>query len=107
LPDGRAILYGYDATGNLTSLTPPGRLPHVFHYTSVDQTAEYIPPDVGAGTNNTVYTYNLDQDLTDIARPDGQVLHFNYDGAGRLSTLSLHRPVRPWRATPTMLRPEN
>ena len=43
LPDGREITFGYDAEGNLTSLTPPGRFAHVFHYTLVDQIADYVP----------------------------------------------------------------
>ncbi|MBK1722057.1 hypothetical protein CKO23_07295 [Thiocystis violacea] len=89
LPDGREILYRYDAKGNLASLTPPGQPAHVFRYTSVDQTEEYIPPDVGAGTNSTVYTYDLDKNLTSVARPDGQTLTIDYDAAGRLSSLEL------------------
>ena len=88
LPDGRVIDNAYDAKGNLISLTPPGRLGHLFHYTSIDQTAEYEPPLV-AGTGNTVYDYDLDQALTKITRPDGQILNFVYDSAGRLSTLTL------------------
>jgi YD repeat-containing protein len=55
----------------------------------LDQTAEYIPPDVGAGATRTVYTYNLDKDLTSITRPDGQVFSVDYDNAGRLSELRL------------------
>jgi YD repeat-containing protein len=88
LPDDRKILYGYDAKGNLISLTPPGRPAHVFAYTPVDQTAEYIPP-AGTGTGSTLYTYNLDKQLTHISRPDGQVLDFGYDSAGQLSTLKI------------------
>ena len=88
LPDGREVLYGYDAKSNLISLTPPGRPAHVFAYTPVDQTAKYIPPAV-AGTGSTLYTYDLDKQLTRISRPDGQVLDFGYDSAGRLSTLTI------------------
>ncbi|MBK1642895.1 hypothetical protein CKO12_13660 [Chromatium okenii] len=89
LPDGRELRYAYDDNGNLTSLTPPGQLPHLFTYTKTDQTAEYSPPEIGAGTNSTVYTYNLDKDLTKITRPDGQLLRFTYDTAGRLSQQTL------------------
>jgi RHS repeat-associated protein len=89
LPDGRDILYAYDANGNLASLTPPGRPAHEFRYTNVDLTAEYLPPDVGAGTNSTVYEYNLDKDLTRILRPDGHAIAFTYDGAGRLAKQTL------------------
>src|SRR2546430_2658217 len=88
LPDGRDILYGYDANGNLTSLTPPGRPAHMFAYTPVDLQGEYTPPGV-AGSASTVYTYNLDKELTRITRPDGQILDFAYDSAGRLSGLTI------------------
>jgi RHS repeat-associated protein len=89
LPDGRSISYSYDANGNLTALMPPGRPAHVFKYTSADLTGEYVPPDVGAGANSTVYTYDLDKALTRISRPDGQTVDFSYDSAGRLAKLSI------------------
>ncbi|MEO0248722.1 MAG: hypothetical protein ABIN58_04095, partial [candidate division WOR-3 bacterium] len=53
LPDLNEILFSYDANGNLTSITPPGRPRHAFNYTGLDLQAEYIPPDIGVGTNST------------------------------------------------------
>ena len=88
-PDGRAVLFDYDAKGNLTALTPPGRPEHAFGYTPVDLTAEYIPPDVAAGTNSTQYSYNLDKQLTRVLRPDGESVDLAYDTAGRLATLTV------------------
>lgn len=88
LPDERVIVYGYDTNGNLTSLAPPGRPAHVFQYDKVNQTSAYEPPAV-AGTGNTLYTYNLDKDLSKITRPDGQTIGFDYDTGGRLQTLTL------------------
>lgn len=89
LPDNRSVNYTYDAKGNLVSLTPPGRPAHMFKYTQVDQTSDYEPPDVGAGSGNTLYEYNLDKDLTRITRPDSQVIDFIYDITGHLDELSL------------------
>jgi RHS repeat-associated protein len=87
LPDGRRILYSYDAKGNLISLTPPGQPAHVFNYNTINQTADYVPPDVGAGTNSTVYTYDKDKALVAVARPDGLRVDINHDSAGRKSSL--------------------
>ncbi|QSA95834.1 PKD domain-containing protein [Methylococcus sp. EFPC2] len=89
LPDLREIVFSYDQNGNLKSLTPPGRPAHEFRYTAVDLNDEYTPPDVGAGTNHTVYDYNLDQQLTRITRPDGHTLDYGYDGGGRLNRLTI------------------
>ena len=89
LPDGQVIRYGYDANGNLTSLTPPGQPAHVFTYTPVNLGAQYTPPAVDAGDPSTRYTYDADKQLTQVARPDGQTLNYEYDNAGRLSTLTL------------------
>src|SRR5262249_14956791 len=91
LPDGREIQYTYDANGNLATLTPPGRPPHGFAYTPVNLNDEYIPPDVGAGTNHTLYTYNLDKQLTLITRPDGKTVSLDYDSVGRLSRQTIAR----------------
>ena len=88
LTDSRVINYAYDAKGNLTSITPPGRPAHTFTFTEVDLGSSYIPPNVGAGSNSTNYTYNADRDLTRITRPDAQQINFAYDSAGRLSTLT-------------------
>lgn len=89
LPDDREILYTYDAKGNVTAVTPPGRPAHTFAYTPVDLRASDTPPDVGVGTTQTQYTYDADRQLTRIARPDGQTVDISYDSAGRLSMLTL------------------
>jgi len=89
LPDGRQILYDYDANGNLTALTPPGRPAHVFHYTAVDQTADYQPPLITANAIDTVYNFDANRALASIERPDGLTLQFDRDNAGRLKALSL------------------
>ena len=89
LPDNRMIGFSYDANGNLTSVTPPGRPQHAFDYTEVDLTKSYAPPNVGAGSNVTNYSYNTERRPTRILRPDGQAIDFNYDNAGRLKNLNL------------------
>ena len=88
LPDGRRIPYTYDAHGNVTSITPPGRPPHSFTYTPVDLEETYNPPPVtGGGTNRTNHAYNLNRQPTLVTRPDGQTIGFEYDTRGRLVTV--------------------
>ena len=92
LADGRSIDMTYDPNGNLTSITPPGKTAHVFEYTAADQESVYTPPDVSAGTNVTSYIYNLDKQLTQIVRPDGQTVDTAYDPvSGRLQSLTIPR----------------
>jgi len=86
LPDGRVIAYGYDANGNMTLLTPPSRPDHTFDYTPVDLQSLYAPPSAGLPTPNTQYLYNLDRQLSRVTRPDGLLIDFLYDTAGRLSS---------------------
>lgn len=101
--DGSQILYAYDANGNLTALTPPGRPAHSFSYTPVNLLASYTPPPAalnkgraapsGPASNQTVYQYNTDRQLTGILRPDGREINYTYDAAARLILLSLERGV--------------
>jgi len=84
----RGVARTYDPGGNVTSITPPDRPAHGFTYTPVNLEEDYAPPNVGAGTNSTHYTYNLDKQLTQITRPDGQTVDLGYDTGGRLSTVT-------------------
>jgi RHS repeat-associated protein len=89
MPGGRTIGLSYDADGNLTRLTPPGRPAHTFGYTPVDLTSRYDPPDVGAGTNASQYSYNLDRQPTQLDRPDAESVVVSYDPAGRPDGLTI------------------
>jgi YD repeat-containing protein len=65
-------LNSYDADGNVTSISPPGQPRMSFDYTPVDL-QRHTPPGVpNDGTGRTVYTYNADRQLRQVARPDGK-----------------------------------
>jgi RHS repeat-associated protein len=93
LPDGQVITYTHDLNGNLASLAPPGRPAHAFEYTPVDLMSRYAPPDVNPGSDDTLYAYNPDRQLTLTTRPDGQTIAAGYDSAGRLSALTIARGI--------------
>jgi YD repeat-containing protein len=83
LPNARVIRYGWDANGNLTRVSPPGKPAHRFTWRLFDLVGSYLPPAIsGALTGTTVYTYNRDEQLTRIQRPDGQTITFTYDATG-------------------------
>jgi len=85
-----AVALPYDANGNVTSITPPGRPAHTFAYTPVDLESDYSPPAAGFTPKATSYSYNLDRQLTLVTRPDGQMLQLAYEPTGgHLSTLTL------------------
>ena len=101
LPGGREILFAYDSSGNVTAVTPPGRPAHGFGYTPVDLTGDYTPPNVGLTTPATTYSYNADQQLTKITRPDSLETTFGYDAAGRLGTVTFDRGDLVYGYSPT------
>ena len=81
LPDLRVVNYSYDSVGNMTSISPPSRPMHQFFYGENEKISSYKPPATNNGTVNTItnYSYNLDRQLTQISRPDGQNIIFNYN----------------------------
>lgn len=80
LPDSRIIGYGYDANGNIISITPPGKPAHIFGFNAHELPGSYEPPVLtGVSIVNTTYAYNLDKQLTQILRPNGATIDFNYN----------------------------
>jgi YD repeat-containing protein len=57
----------------------------------VDLQQQYTPPTVtGISAPQTQYSYNLDKQLLQIRRPDGQTIEFVYDEVkGRLDRIDL------------------
>jgi RHS repeat-associated protein len=91
LPDGRQIVSTYDRNGNIQSITPPDRPAHSFEYNPVNLMTKYLPPEVLTGTDETQYSFNQDQQLTRILRPDGQTVDLGYDGGGKPNSVALSR----------------
>lgn len=89
LPNQQQIQYGYDANSNLVSVTPPSQPAHQFVYDVLDQPIQYVAPAVGAIPHETLSSYNLDNQITRVTRPDNRVIDFNYDNAGRLQSMAL------------------
>lgn len=86
LPDSRVVNYSYDSEGNLVSISPPTRPAHQFIYGANEKLSSYKPPATNNGTVNTItnYSYNLDRQLTQISRPDGQNINYNYNATTAL-----------------------
>jgi YD repeat-containing protein len=99
LTDGRTIIYGPDAYGNLKSLTPPGQPVHRFAYHSINRMSLYTPPTV-AGTGNTIYDYDADRRIATITRADNSFIKFGYDCC--LKTVTIGRGVYTYTPDPAM-----
>lgn len=82
LADSREIGFDYDANGNTTSITPPGKSAHTFSFTKVNLEDAYNPPALGLVTTPTLREYNLDKRLSTITRPDGKNIQFAYNSKG-------------------------
>jgi RHS repeat-associated protein len=87
LPDSRVVRFSYPS-GNVTSITPPGRPAHAFGHTPIDLPETYTPPDVGLAEHATTLAYNADRQVELVTRPDGQTIDSVYDPAsGRLTSV--------------------
>jgi RHS repeat-associated protein len=89
LPDKNVIAVTYNKNGAVTSLTP-GKTAHTFYYNLFELLQSYLPPSLSSELSGaTTYFYNLDQQLTEISRPDGSKVLFNYNASnGNLSSIS-------------------
>lgn len=90
----------YDQNGNLTALKPPSRPAHNYVYNEVDLQTEYQAPEIGLSNHETLSSYNLDQQVTRITRPDNQVVDFNYDSGGRLTEIVLPKGPQTYTYDP-------
>ena len=98
---GRTVTFAYDSSSNLVSITPPGQPTHRFVSTAVDLDSLYTAPTVGNGDSTTRYLYNADRQITQVIRPDSQTITFNYDTAGRPSTVLFDRGQLAYGYSPT------
>ncbi|MBK8995697.1 MAG: RHS domain-containing protein [Myxococcales bacterium] len=88
-PDGALTSFSWDGNGNLTSVTPPGQPSHGQSFTPVDLLSAYTPPAVpGVSAPATLFSYNVDRQLTQTTRPDGLLVGRTYDSAGKLDLLT-------------------
>lgn len=85
LADGSVVGFGFDAAGNLTTLTPPGRPPHGLAYSGRNEMANVAPPAV-SGTGPTIYAFNADRQIATVRLPDGRTIELGYDTSGRPAT---------------------
>lgn len=87
----REILYTYDSRGNLTSITPQTRPAHTMVIGANEKISSYNPPTLSGVPNvTTTYSYNLDNQLTEVTRPDGQSIEYTYGSTtGRLETITV------------------
>jgi RHS repeat-associated protein len=91
MADGRSINFSLDPNGNTITVSPPGRPEHIFSYNQVDLEDQYGPPPIGSDFNATSYAYNLDRQLNQVRRLDGQTVDYKYNEAGQLTEIVLPR----------------
>lgn len=63
----------------MVSITPPQRETHNFSLNPFELISNYLPPLLGGKETATSYSYNQDEQLTKIKRPDGKIINFSYN----------------------------
>ncbi len=89
-PDDEMITMGYDANGNLDTLTPPNKPEHGFDYSVLDQQSLYAPPDIGLDIEQTTYNYDGERRLLNMLRPDGLNVALSYLSGDLISNIQLN-----------------
>ncbi len=90
---GESRGFGWDANGNLQTVTPYGALDHTQTHTFFDSLDSYVPPSLDAATPptpvKTKLTYTPDRLLRTSLDPDSRQTTYTYDPTtGRLSDIS-------------------
>ena len=86
-PDTPDAWFGYDATGNRTSMTD-GLGTVTYNYDSLSRLTSENRTFNGVGTYGLSYQYNLADELTTITDPFGATLNYSYDSTGRLNAVN-------------------
>jgi RHS repeat-associated protein len=92
LPDGRVIGMTYDTSGNVTSISPPGRPATLMGFSLVDLMTLFNP---GGGGAPTAYAYTSDRRPASLTNPDGSSAKYQYDS----TTGALSQVITPDGAT--------
>ena len=89
LAEGHIILFGYDSSGNLTSITPPGRAAYTYIYNSSGLLSAQLYPEVdGDNSQQISYDYDSNRRLTKETTVGGVEINYQYDSVGRMTSLS-------------------
>jgi RHS repeat-associated protein len=88
LPTGDLIQVGFDAAGNVRSVTPPGRGAHLMTYDPDNRLVSYAPPLVGTEPNLMRYFYDTEGKPTHVDFPDGSSVAYGYDAFQRRHSVS-------------------
>ena len=78
--------FAWNAKGNLSSLTPPGKPAHGFLYTMKDELSSYAPPTL-PNVGNETYGWTRDSEVRMVGHPDGTSTTLTRDAAGRATRI--------------------
>lgn len=87
--DGSVVNFSYNANGKIASITPASKSLHRFEFNAMDLVSRVVPPSTSKlKQTSTSYAYNADKQLSKITTPDGRLINYSYDIAGRVVSVS-------------------
>jgi len=87
-PDDEVVEFVYDDDGNLSSVTPPGRPPHLLTSSPTGRVVTYTPPAVGQFDPATNFAYNAEDELARVDHPDGRSIVVARLPSGEITTVT-------------------
>ncbi len=92
--DGSTVVVGYDFTGRINQIQPPGGLNFTFGLSPAGRATGFAPPMVPEDASVEVSGYDKDGRLSTISAPGNRSITYDYDSAGQVTSLSFDQGKR-------------
>jgi RHS repeat-associated protein len=92
--DGGTVILGYDASGRVNQVQPPGGVNFTLGMSPAGRATAFVPPMLDGDASVEMRSYNKDGQLTAISGPGNRAIAYGYDSAGRVTSSTFDQGKR-------------